>query len=326
MSELVFEGTTYEVPPGNTVLEALEVAGVTIPSSCRSGVCQSCLLRAVEGTPPATAQAGLRDTLRQQGYFLACCCKPDGSLEVVRPNDAGLRHRARVARVRSLNATVAELTLECDAAFEYRPGQFANIALTCGTVRSYSLASVPTEDPHLHMHIARMPGGIVSGWVHDSAKEGDFVDLLGPHGNCFYTVGNFGQTLVLAGTGTGLAPLYGIARDALRHGHTGDIHLFHGSIRQEGLYLVEELRALSHTHSNLHYYPCVLEGPADAQTHVGALDAHVTSTLSTLRGSRVFLCGHPDFVKMMQKKTFLLGAAMKDIFADSFLPAKTVTA
>ena len=49
---------------------------------------------------------------------------------------------------------------------------------------------------------------------------------------------------MLAGAGTGLAPLYGIARDALAQGHTGPVWLFHGGVDLRGLYLAEELKAL----------------------------------------------------------------------------------
>ncbi|MFA6242004.1 MAG: 2Fe-2S iron-sulfur cluster-binding protein [Candidatus Hydrogenedentales bacterium] len=326
MSELVFEGDTLAVPLGGTVLEALEAAGVHAPSSCRSGICQSCVMRAVEGTPPPVAQAGLRDTLRAQGYFLACMCKPEGRLVVSRPDAAGLRFTARIAGVRSLNGAVAELRLHCDSTFEYRPGQFLNLIHPQGAVRSYSLASVPGVDDALHLHVARVPGGVMSGWVHDHAQEGDTLEILGPHGNCFYVEGNPAQPLLLAGTGTGLAPLYGIVNDALRQNHTGPIHLFHGSIRKDGLYLVDELRALSRCHPNLHYHPCVLEGDVGEDIHTGPLDVYIASALPSLKGFRVYLCGHPDLVKLLQKKTFLMGASIKEIFADAFVPAKSTAA
>ena len=84
----------------------------------------------------------------------------------------------------------------------------------------------------------------MSGWFHDDAHIGERVSVLGPSGDCFYVPGKEEQPLLLVGTGTGLAPLYGILRDALRHGHRGPIHLFHGALHKGGLYLVEELRRL----------------------------------------------------------------------------------
>ena len=42
----------YELAPGQSVLDCLLASGLAIPHSCRNGVCQTCLMRAIEGTPP----------------------------------------------------------------------------------------------------------------------------------------------------------------------------------------------------------------------------------------------------------------------------------
>lgn len=44
-------GTSVEVAPEVSVLDALEAAGVAVPSSCRDGICGSCETRVLEGTP-----------------------------------------------------------------------------------------------------------------------------------------------------------------------------------------------------------------------------------------------------------------------------------
>jgi NAD(P)H-flavin reductase len=147
--------------------------------------------------------------------------------------------------------------------------------------------------------------------------------MQGPHGNCFYVPGKADQPLLLVGTGTGLAPLYAIVRDALHHGHTGPIHLYQGSLRAEGLYCVDTLRELAATHENFHYTPCVLEGDAPEGVTVGSIDALVQQDLPKLSGFRAYLCGAPDLVKLMQRKVFLAGVSMQEIFSDPFVPAAT---
>ncbi|MFG2623568.1 PDR/VanB family oxidoreductase [Streptomyces sp. NPDC048473] len=44
-------GRTVEVGPGSSVLDALEGAGITVPSSCRDGICGTCETKVLEGTP-----------------------------------------------------------------------------------------------------------------------------------------------------------------------------------------------------------------------------------------------------------------------------------
>ncbi|MBI2434469.1 MAG: 2Fe-2S iron-sulfur cluster binding domain-containing protein [Candidatus Hydrogenedentes bacterium] len=320
MPRLNFEGRDYALETGESVLECLERHGVALTSSCRSGVCHSCLIRVLEGAPPPAAQKGVKETLRAQGYYLACCCRPDADLKAER-GAAQQRYRAIIESVHPLNATVARLRLTETNGFTYFPGQFLNLVHASGQVRSYSIASVPREDAWLELHVGLLPGGCISTWVHHEAAAGESVEFLGPQGNCFYVPGRSEQPLLLLGTGTGLAPLYGILRDALGQGHTGPIHLFHGSVRRDGLYLVEALRALEAEWPQFHYHPCVLEGPAEEDIAVGAIDQLALERVPSLKGFRVFLCGHPDLVRQMQRKTFLAGASLSDIYADAFLPA-----
>jgi len=324
MGEIRFEGRCFTLAPGETVLEGLERQGEGVPSSCRAGVCQSCVLRAVGGEVPAAAQHGLRETLRAQGYFLSCKCRPEGPLEVERGNAVG-RFRATVASVEALNARVARLRVECEPAPAYFAGQFMNLVHPSGQMRSYSVASVGALESWLEFHVGLIPGGVMSTWVHEEIALGDTLEIVGPQGNCFYVAQNPEQPLFLLGTGTGLAPLYGIARDALAQGHQGPIHLFHGSLRREGLYLVEALRAMAAEWPQFQYHPCVLEGDGADGIEVAAIDTLAFERIPDLKGWRVFLCGPPDLVKKMQRATFLKGASMQEIFADAFLPAATAT-
>ena len=324
MASVRFEARTLALHDDESVLECLERHGVEIASSCRSGICQSCLLRCLEGRPPSHAQAGLRPELVRQGGFLACSWRPEGDVVVARPDDAGFRTRARVYEITPLRDAILRVRLTPELRFEYVPGQFANLVRPEGVVRSYSLASHPEEDDFVEFHVAAMPNGRMSGWLANQASPGDLLDIMGPLGHCYYVKEEVDRPLLLVGTGTGLAPLYGILRDALRKGHSAPIHLVHGSVTDAGLYLVEGLRALAYAYPNLEFTPCVLEGAgARPGVTVGAIDALVMNHRPSYRGWRAYLCGHPDIVKLLQRKLFLAGAALSDIHADAFLPSAT---
>jgi NAD(P)H-flavin reductase/ferredoxin len=314
-------GARVALGPGERVLDGLERAGVRVPSSCRAGACQSCLLRATRGTPPAAAQVGLKATLKAQGYFLACLAEPTEDLAIATADDAALGVEARVTAVEALGPDVAAVRLVPDRPLEYRPGQFVTVMRADGLARSYSLASHPDEDDALELHVRRLPGGRMSGWLASPEAVGARVTLRGPSGSCFYVPGAPAQPLLLAGAGTGLAPLLGIARDALRAGHQGPITLVHGGRTAAGLYCVDRLQALAAAHANVTYVPCVLEGPGEGAVTVGALDAVVAQRAPSLKGHRAYLCGDPDLVTRLRKKVFLAGARMDEIFADAFVTA-----
>lgn len=324
-----YKDQTHHPLPGESVLDCLLRGGVPVPCSCRAGACQSCLLRAVEGTPPPAAQGPLKDTLRARGYFLACVARPDADLAVALGDSEELRCAARVESLALWPADILRLRLTPQADFPYAAGQFINLMRPDGLTRSYSLASVPGHDPFLELHVRLHPGGQMSGYL-QTLRPGDTVHLRGPAGECYYVGGRSEQPILLAGTGTGLAPLYGVVKDALRAGHRGPLILAHGATRPAGLYLDAELRALAAAHPSLTYLPCVLpprepdavaaEPPA-AELHLGTLDGLLAARYPSLRGFRVFLCGHPELVAKLRKQAFLAGASRKDIACDSFLTA-----
>lgn len=320
MVNIRYAKANFELAENQSVLDCLTSRGVPVPFSCRSGACQTCLMRATGGTtPPEASQRGLKDTLKLQNYFLACVCHPSADLEVALPaDDVQVAIPATVKSLKLLNPEIMQVVLECHAPIDYRAGQFINLFRDQSLGRSYSLASVPHEDDHLHLHVRRLPQGRVSGWIHEELRPGETVEIRGPGGDCFYTPGNAAQGLVLIGTGSGLAPLYGIIRDALSQGHTGPIHLFHGSRDLNGLYLTGELRDLVQQYPNFNYVPCLSGGDVPHGFAAGRADGVAFRQIPNLKDWRIFLCGHPDMVKTAKRDAFMAGASMKDIYADAF--------
>ncbi|APZ42583.1 hypothetical protein BW247_05295 [Acidihalobacter ferrooxydans] len=219
MAHVSFDGTRHETLREESVLDTLERAGVQIPNVCRSGVCQSCLMRARAGQVPLAAQNGLKDTLREQGYFLACQCQPEDDLEVVLADeDAVGEIPVQLIGVEQLSQSVMRVTLEPQQEFEYRRGQFINLIREDGLRRSYSLSGCAANtDGILELHVRHIPGGAMSEWLMQAGPHQQ-LRVHGPYGSCFYVAGKTDQALLLIGAGTGLAPLYGIACDALAAG------------------------------------------------------------------------------------------------------------
>jgi NAD(P)H-flavin reductase/ferredoxin len=321
MSRIRYEAQWYPLQSEETVLDGLLRQGIAVPHACKSGVCQSCLMRASSGPVPEKAQVGLKETLKARNYFLACSCKLETGAELEVGGGADeLRVPARLDSMTPLRGDVLRVRLRPEAPFEFRAGQYLTLLRPDGLARSYSVASLPQEGL-LELHVRLLPGGAMSGWLRTEARPGDEVKIQGPAGDCFYIPGRPDQPLLLAGTGTGLAPLYGIVRDALEQGHTGPLWLFHGARDSRGLYLVEELRALAARHPNLHYRPSVLEGRLEEGVQVGALDALIRAECPKPVGWRAFLCGNPELVLSLRKKLFMAGLSLKDIHADAFLPS-----
>jgi ferredoxin len=82
------DGSCFEVAPGETVLDAALHAGVSIPYSCRSGTCRTCISRVLSGCiehDPHYADDLLIDADEiAAGYRLLCSALAyaDSALEV----------------------------------------------------------------------------------------------------------------------------------------------------------------------------------------------------------------------------------------------------
>ena len=66
-------GGQVDVPPGVTILEALEAAGVPVTSSCREGICGACETAVIEGTPDHRDFV-LSPAERDAGRTMMICC------------------------------------------------------------------------------------------------------------------------------------------------------------------------------------------------------------------------------------------------------------
>lgn len=123
-------------------------------------------------------------------------------VEVVRPSERLVRLRLDVAdRV------------------DHWPGQHYVVRLRAPdgytAQRSYSVASDPA-DPLLELLVECLPGGEVSGFLHDEAQVGDVFELRGPIGGWFTWCGEV--PAVGVGGGSGVVPLVSMLRFAGRLG------------------------------------------------------------------------------------------------------------
>jgi len=323
MAQLKFKDDVFTVSAGSTVLDTLLEQGHEIPNNCRAGACQSCIMQVTKGTVPEKSQKGLKDSHKAKGFFLACSCEPEEDIDIQLADAEQLKISATVSEINQLSADVIELKIKTTEPYEYHAGQYVTLWKDEHLGRSYSLASLPEDSGDLIFHIRLIAEGKFSGWVHNDLQVGDTIFIQGPAGDCFYTSGNPEQNLLLIGTGTGLAPLYGIIHDALQQGHTGEIHLFHGALTPSGLYLTEALTKLAQQHDNFKYHPCVMTAEENMPSNIieGDISKIALEFVPKPNGWKSFLCGDEDLVNKLRKQIFLAGSNMNDIYADPFIHA-----
>jgi phosphate/phosphite/phosphonate ABC transporter binding protein len=173
----------------------------------------------------------------------------------------------------------------------------------------------------------------MSRWVYDQMPLGEEVRVRGPNGDCCYVESEPDAPLILLGSGTGLAPLLGVLREALAHDHRGPIHLFHAGRARGALYLHEELSELAAANQRFTYVGCVDDGaanvdgadaPGDASepnVERGRLADRVDAHVPDFTAAHVYFCGNPKMVEALQAHAYKRGAELERLHADSFVSA-----
>jgi ferredoxin-NADP reductase len=133
---------------------------------------------------------------------------------------------ARVAEVERIEDRLVRLRLEPAAWTAGLPGQHAIVRLRADdgytAQRSYSIASDPA-DPMVELMVECLPGGEVSGFLHDEVRLDDVLELRGPIGGWFTWTGEV--RAVAVGGGTGVVPLVAMQRYAARVGLADRLHV-----------------------------------------------------------------------------------------------------
>ncbi len=308
-----FDGKKYRIKEGETALDAMLRGGANLHFSCRKGSCRSCMLEAVSGELGEEAQSRLTNEMRGRNLFLPCVTRTAVRVEARLPDLSQWNIKALVAEKNQLSDDVWQLLLEPLTELDWRAGQFINLTSPEGETRSYSVASIRENDYFMDLHIRRYPDGKVSNWVAETLMPGDEVEIQGPVGTCYYDSAMAGQPLLLIGVGTGVAPMLGAARDALRRGHSAPITLYHGAVLEKNLYLIEKLNALEAQYPNFTAHCAASQDGAKQRVVDIAFAEH-----PDLREYTLFLAGSPDSIETARIKAVACGIKLASIHADPF--------
>lgn len=306
-----YDGKKFFLKPGQSALEAMLAGGANIQFSCRKGTCRSCMLEATSGDPGEDAQSRLPEAMREQGFFLACTATNPCSVEAQTPDLSRCLSNAILTNREKLAPDLYLITLETELVMEWLPGQFLSIRNPDGSARSYSIVS-RQDDYFVDLHIRHYSGGAVSEWLTQDLEIGGTVGFTGPSGTCYYTDENKQAPILLIGNGSGCGTLYGVARDALMHGHTGPIRLLHGVRNEEQYYLASALTELAEAYPN--FQPEMVTCGSDW----AMLADQAISKNDDLSGHILFLAGSPDMVEECRIKAMRQGVKLENLNSDPF--------
>ncbi|MEU3619186.1 ferredoxin--NADP reductase [Streptomyces sp. NPDC006872] len=226
-------------------------------------------------------------------------------------------HPIRITRI--VDETPDVRTFALDADFPYRAGQFLTFRVR-GTLRSYSMSSSPDTDGELCVTVKRVPGGLVSGWMHDELRPGDVLEATRPSGAFCLRPDPGGRPLVAFAGGSGIAPVFSLVKSALAT--TGrPVRVLAAHRDAPGAIFRAELDALADRHPGrlaLHHHLDDRDGLVTAERIRELADGSADGRAD--RRADFYLCGPEPFMTLVEETLSAHGVAEERIFVERFTP------
>jgi NAD(P)H-flavin reductase/ferredoxin len=325
MVSIAASDITFACEPEESVLDAAERAGYSLPYSCRKGVCSTC-----EGELDAGTVKARSDELSGPGCkILLCLAKPRSDL-LIHPNrierhdpEARKTVAAKVYRISRPVQDVAIVQLRFPASIRARfaAGQYLRIRMPDGDTRNFSMANPPHESDGVQLHIRHVPGGRFSEGVLADLKQGDLLEVELPYGDFFLRTDS-DRPIVGVATGTGFAPLKSMIEDLIKRGNKRPVRLYWGGRREQDLYL-RDLAGKWALRADWFTFVPVLSEPAAGWTGAtGLVHQAVLCDLPDLSDWEAYACGNPLMIRRARHDfEAVAGLSGSRFFADPFVPS-----
>ena len=317
----------FACAPDQTVLEAAESAGWSIPYSCRRGVCTSCTGTLSGGT---VRNRHGRETRGPTRDVLLCQAVPDGPVTVAPrrivaagpPSRRTLTTKVHHVHRPAPRVTVLQLRFPIGRRIPFRAGQYLEVHLPDGGTRPYSLANPPRDNDVAELHVRTEPGGRFSDRVAPSLAPGDRLTVEAPFGDT--TVEPDGGPLLLLATGTGFAPARSLLLDQAIRRADRPVTLYWGARAESDLYLLAALSDWARRRPWLTVRPVLSRPGRNWWGATGRVHDVAAAENPDLSGHTVHACGNPAMVADARDLLTTRNGLSGDRFlADAFVPAAT---
>ncbi|AXK36746.1 hybrid-cluster NAD(P)-dependent oxidoreductase [Streptomyces armeniacus] len=198
--------------------------------------------------------------------------------------------------------------------FRHDPGQFLTLALDIGGLRverCYTISSAPTRPDLITITVKRVPGGLVSNWLHDRLAPGGTVWATGPLGRFSFTWHPAPAYLFLS-AGSGVTPLMSMTRTLYDLAHPVDVVFVHSARSFDDVIFRQELDFIAATASHIRVRH-VLDDRGEQ------LDARTLREAAPDFADReVFTCGPAGYMAAVRRMLTAEGCDMSRYHEESF--------
>lgn len=225
-------------------------------------------------------------------------------------------HTLKIAGIRrETDDTVSvafEIPEDLNASYAYKPGQYLTLRTTIDGEdlrRSYSLCSAPYEN-EWRVAIKKVDEGKFSSFANLVLKAGDELQVMTPMGNFTAELDPASsKNYVLFAAGSGITPVFSLAKAILREEPQSNVTLFYGNKGFASIIFREEIEALKNLHLDRFRVVHILSRESlGNQIQKGRIDADKCGKLNKaflngLETDAVYVCGPEEMIHAV-KDTF----------------------
>ncbi|HRF10122.1 MAG TPA: ferredoxin reductase [Xanthobacteraceae bacterium] len=223
--------------------------------------------------------------------------------------------KVTISRIEKQTPTATSFFFRPSVPFSFRAGQHVEIRLTAPSgyraQRPYSIASAPEDRDNIELAIEKLATGEVSPFFHEVAQVGDEIEMRGPIGGHFVWEAVDGGPVLLAGAGSGVAPLMSMIRHHTRQGSREPMLLLLSARSWQDVIFRDELLALDREEGAFKLVLTLTREPARRPgDYARRIDAPMLGEVlqqipSPLR--RAYICGSNPFVSAASEAMIAAG-------------------
>jgi propane monooxygenase reductase component len=322
-------GIEFEVDEDETILRGAFRQGLMLMHGCKEGQCAACKSFLLDGEVDLEKYSNfaLNDFEREEGWTLLCRAHAESDLEVelINYDEEILRSGValhtvamRVERIEELTHDIRRLVLSGDDELQFRPGQYADIAIPgSDEVRSFSMANLPGGE--LEFMIKLYPDGRFSGLLaNGELSEGDELEVTGPYG--VFTLRQSERPLLFVGGGAGMAPILSLLRSMAEKGIDRKAIYYYGARTERDLFHLQELAELERRLPNFTFVPALshIDGDVEWDGARGMVTDVVSEAEQELGEMDAYLCGPPPMVDAAIAMLDAKGVPENRVYYDKF--------
>jgi NAD(P)H-flavin reductase/ferredoxin len=317
-SDIVFPADDDE-----TVLDAAERAGYSLPYSCRKGVCSTC----EAGLRAGSVEIGSHTIEGPKSAVLLCRARPISDI-IVHPRRIERRDvsgtkviDAWVFRLNWPTPDVAALLLRFPVSIRarFKAGQYLRVLSADGTARNFSLANPPQESDGAQLHIRHIDGGRFSEAVLKHLQLGDRVRVEIPFGD-FFLREDSARPIICVATGAGFAPAKSIVEYLIRRESTRRVKFYWSGRHAGDLYMRELPEKWAAKWPWFDFVPVLTAPDASWRGRKGLVHRAVLEDVPDLADYQVYACGNPLMIRKARADFVREGGLPEDqFFAEPFV-------